>query len=259
MQGVGLNSLLCEKEEVMRVLMFLTAVSAFGQTAAPPAFEVASVKVSSEAAGRPSEDVTPAGVTFRNANLTLIMRWAYKLPASQISGPPWLEDERFDIVAKAAGPAKEDEMRPMMQTLLTERFKLQVHRETRTMPVFALVEAKGGHKMKPSSPDSKAEAKQDPVKGSIVTGATMAELALDMAGPLNAPVLDMTGLKGGYDFIINIRAHLPTDRKPGDPPPDPAVIFMEAVQKDLGLRLEPRKAPVEVLVIDHMERRPIEN
>lgn len=243
----------------MRLVLLLTAVSAFAQTARPPAFEVASLKVSSEAAGRVSSDVAPAGVTFRNASLTIIMRWAYKLPACQISGPTWLADERFDIVAKAAGPSKEDEMRPMMQTLLTERFKLEVHRETRTMQGFALMEAKGGHKMKPSGPDSPAEAIQDPVKGSIVTGASMAELAEDLAGPLNAPVLEMTGLKGRYDFIINIRAHLPTDRKPGDPPPDPADIFMEALQQDLGLKLEPRKAPVEVLVIDHMERRPIEN
>ena len=147
----------------------------------------------------------------------------------------------------------------MLRGLLAERFKLALHRETRTLPVYALVVAKGGHRMKPSE-SSGASTVEDPKRGAITHGVSMEELAGDLSDSrdFNAAVIDKTGLNGRFDFEINIKKYVPVYR-PGDPPPDVFAILQEALEKELGLKLESRKATVEVLVIDHVEKAPVEN
>jgi uncharacterized protein (TIGR03435 family) len=107
-------------------LLLLTSVAAFSQTAEPPAFEVASIK--SVQPGKESIEALPGSVNIRNMPLRGCIRWAYDVQDAQITGPVWLNDVRFDIWAKAATPAKEAELRQMMQTLLAQRFQFAAHR-----------------------------------------------------------------------------------------------------------------------------------
>jgi uncharacterized protein (TIGR03435 family) len=245
-------------------LLTVLACAAYGQT-----FEVASVKVSQlfrqggEGSRRSKIDTTPGSLTMYNVGLPEVIRWAYNVTPFQI-GPGLTDGDRYDILAKAAGPATVDEMRPMLQKLLAERFKLAVHRETKEMSAYALVEAKGGHKMKQS------EAGDGP--GIVPTEgpsrialdahkASLDQLGLFLSGPLRTPVVDMTGLKGKFDFVLDITAYIPQekDRQPGEPPPDPVSVLQTVLPKQLGLRLDARKLPIEMVMIDHVEKTPVEN
>src|SRR5262249_33797568 len=89
--------------------------------------------------------------------------------------------------------------------------------------------------------------------------ATLDQLAMFLSGPLRTPVVDMTGLNGRYDFEFDISDYRPKEPVPGEPPPDPVSILQSALPKQLGLRLEARKLPIEMLVIDHIESKPVEN
>src|SRR5215475_12635929 len=118
-------------------------------------FEVATVKARDTAApGRPDIQTVPGTVTMKNVALQHLLIWSFKISPSQIVNSPGNNADRYDIVAKAAGPAKVDEMRLMMQSRLAERFKLAMHREKREISAYVLIEAKGGHKLTPSdAPD----------------------------------------------------------------------------------------------------------
>src|SRR5690349_3137039 len=124
--------------------------------AARPAFEVASVKVHIRTPGplRAYSHVQPAGIDFNNVALKGCIRSAYGMEAYRIlGGPDWTASERYDIVAKAAAAAPKDQLMLMLQTLLEDRFKLKVHRETRELPVYGLVVARNGPKLRPGKED----------------------------------------------------------------------------------------------------------
>jgi uncharacterized protein (TIGR03435 family) len=171
--------------------------------------------------------------------------------------------DRFDITAKAAGPAKSDEMRIMLQNLMKERFKLAFHRETKEISAYALVEAKGGHKLKVSeAADGRGVLPVNKEGKMALTGqsATLDQLTMFLAGPLRAPVIDQTGLKGRYDFEFDLTSFgLQGPPPAGEAPPDPVSVLQAALPKQLGLKLEARKMPIEMLVIDHIEKAPTEN
>jgi uncharacterized protein (TIGR03435 family) len=229
-------------------------------------FEVASVKASElfrkggEGSRRSKIDVSPGTLTMRNVGLREAIIWAYKVSPFQMSGTEVPETEHFDIVAKAAGPAKTDEMRPMLQALLAERFKLALHREVKEMSAYALVEAKGGHKLKESElADGPGVAPMETKMALNGQKASLDQLAMFLSGPLRTPVVDMTGLKGKYDFVFDVSAYVPMERQQGEPPPDPVSVMQILLPKQLGLKLEGRKLPIETLVIDHCEKVPVEN
>jgi uncharacterized protein (TIGR03435 family) len=260
----------------LSALLVFLAASALAQNAPAPAFDVASVKINKEyvptevSTWKRQVEIRPGTFTMRNVSMIELLKFAYHVQRYQIAGPEWfdvrrpgwsrLDAARYDVLAKASGPASEDEMRPMLQALLADRFHLTLHRETRTLPVLALVEAKGVHKMRPSKADHAEEGKQDPQRGNIARGVSMPEIASELSDTrdLDAAVIDATGLKGRFDFEINIRKYFP-QLKPGDPPPDVLSIVAEALQQEIGLKLEPRKMPIEVLVIDHIDKSPAEN
>jgi uncharacterized protein (TIGR03435 family) len=247
-------------------LAFFLAVSALAQNPPAPAFDVATIKLNPDYRQNDGRTwaghirATPSTLSMTNVPLETLITWAYHVPRTQLSGPAWLDGDRFDVQAKAPGPAKEDEMRPMMQALLAERFHLEAHRETRTMSVYAIVEAKTGHKMRPSQLTEVQEGKEDPKSGHVVRGAAIPEIAFELsdARDIKALVVDASGLKGRFDFEINIAKYVPP-MKPGDPPPDIVSILQEAFQQELGLKLESRKMPMEVLVIDRIDKTPAEN
>jgi uncharacterized protein (TIGR03435 family) len=235
------------------------AARAFGQAAPAPAFEVASIKPSQAEPGSGSGISSDKGrISARNVTLRRCIRGAYNVPETQVlGGPKWIDDERYDINAKAAGPADDPEMMVMLQSLLAERFKLVFHRETRPLPGYALVVGKGGLKANPSAPD--APSRTSGRRGSIeAQQCTMARLAQRLTDVLHLPVADLTAVDGNFDFKLQ---WVPDDglaRSPsvGDKTPaaDTGPSIFAALQEQLGLKLESRKVPTEVLVIDRADK-----
>jgi len=252
----------------------LLASSALAQTPAPLTFDVASVKINAEYSQanrntwQSSIKSSPGSVTMRNVNLTMITAWAFHVQRPQVSGPQWLDDNRYDISAKAATPAEDDQLRLMLQSLLADRFKFTSHRDTRTMEVMAFILPKSGHKMKVSDIEGPPQSTQDPERGVIVKGAPLSAIAEDLSKELNMPLLNMTGLEGRFDFSLKPEKYVAEMRArvmaggPQSMPPEAQLkltLMEQIVEGELGLRLESRKAPVELIVIDHVEKTPAEN
>jgi uncharacterized protein (TIGR03435 family) len=246
-------------------LLLAWAALAYTQT-----FEVASLKVlppvnDGDRRTPPSIEPTTGNLAMRNVGMPELIMWAYKVGRAQVSNPEvaMAVTGRFDIIAKAAGPAKTDEMRVMLQALLAERFKMATHRETKEVSAYVLVEAKGGHKMKVSeAADGRGVLPvQQPGKMALSgQSATLDQLTMFLSGPLRIPVIDMTGLKGRYDFEFDLTSFgVNGPPPPGEAPPDPVAVLQAALPRQLGLKLESRKMPVEMLVIDHVEKSPVEN
>jgi uncharacterized protein (TIGR03435 family) len=186
------------------------------------------------------------------------IQWAYHLQTIQVTGPGWIDSERYDIVAKAAGPVSTDQVRQMMQSLLAQRFKLVFHKETKEMPAYVVSVAKGGHKLKPSEGEGEMDVK--PMAGGKVAAAfthvTLAQFSEMMSSPLQAVVVDQTGLTGGWDFTLDMSSFMmmkPTGIE------DAIGMIIQAANEQLGIKIEEKKVPTEVLIVDHAERVPVEN
>jgi uncharacterized protein (TIGR03435 family) len=180
---------------------------------------------------------------------------AYHLTDYQLSGgPDWFDNDRFDLEAKAATPADENQLRLMLQTLLAERFKLVARRATKEMPVYALTVAKSGptiHELKPGDPFPKTAKEmaaltklrdiQGTPAGAWSDRGTMQYFAdkLSRNPSIDRPVLDKTGLQGVYLILVRWGTE---------------DSFMAAVEEQFGLKFEPQKAPMDTLVIDHIEK-----
>jgi uncharacterized protein (TIGR03435 family) len=212
---------------------------------------------------------------MRNVSLKMLIQTAYDLrgldAGQRISGGPgWLDSTRYDVEAEAAEPVPEAELKRMLQSLLAERFQLALHRETREMPGYTLVIAKRGPKLKEAKADEERKGLWQ-LGGGPLTGqaASMQMLAQVLAGHLGRPISDGTGLTGAYDFTLTwtpdeseqgglqsalanlppeVAAQLSRNRDPNAPS------LFTALQEQIGLRLEPQKKPVDVLVIDHAEQ-----
>lgn len=250
--------------------LLIFANTAFAQsTAVLQAFEVGSVKptkMSNIEATKGGEhiDSSPASLTMRGVSLATCLKWAYDVKDYQISGPAWMGSDRFDIVAKAADPTPESQMRLMLQSLLADRFKLTLHREQREMQVYALIQGKNPPKLRKSETNSEAGVK---ITGNNVTfpGFSMEQLAGLLTKQMDRPVLDMTGLTGQFDFTIDVSASLDDSPQRADLSPivKAKMLFgrglLPIVQEQLGLKVEARKLPAEMLVIDRAERIPTEN
>jgi uncharacterized protein (TIGR03435 family) len=250
-------------------IALLMSLAGFGQPGGlPQAFEVASVKVSQigraggEGSRRERVDHTPGSLTMRNVSMKSAIGWAYTVKSYQVSGPAWLETERYDINGKAAGEVGEDQLRLMLQTLLTDRFKLTFHREEKVLPVYALVVGKGGPKFKES--ETQGEMVMQPGGRGKFSGMaqrlTMAQ-AVDMLSqaPLGRPVVDETGLKGRYDITIDVAAYLGNEAQMKEFQADPTQLIFAVIQEQLGLKLESKKTTVQMLIVDGAEKAPTEN
>jgi uncharacterized protein (TIGR03435 family) len=239
-----------------------SATAAAAQPADAPAFDVASIRMSEK--NRPGGDTpfqdniqaTPGSLTMRNVTLADSIAWAYHVFEFQVSGPDWSGSARYDIVAKAAGPATEPELRRMLQTLLADRFKLTLHRETKEMGAYLLLVGKNGPKVQESKTEGDSNIQPD-LRTLTLTVQRMpvSQLVRFLARVFHAPVVDMTGLTGRYDLTINGSKYMP---QPGETP-DPLSLIQTGLQQELGLKLEFKKTAVDLLVVDSAEKAPIEN
>jgi len=245
----------------------------------PLTFEVASVKEAAAccAPGQwPSNRPGADRLTFRNVTLWYCITYAYGVKSYQLSGPDWLKTPRFDIVAKGSEGTRHEQLPEMMQTLLAERFKLQVHHESREIGGLALLAGKDGPKLSPAAtelPDGAKIGMSMSADGTMrmdVRNGSMATLATNLTGLLGRPVIDRTGLTGRYDFVIEFsrndsagtRGSGGYNEPPSMPPApsgaEPGLSVFSTIRK-LGLRLEAEKFPTDVVVVDQAERTPTGN
>jgi uncharacterized protein (TIGR03435 family) len=230
-------------------------VGIWAQSAADPrpAFEVASVKPTPPG-NFGNTSWSPYGTNryaATNATLELLVQLAYGMPSDQISGFEKLGSEHYDVSVKAEDGVllTLDQLQPRIQRLLEERFKLATHREQKEYDGYALVVAKGGPRLKPTAGVSE--------NGMIYPGGlrlmntTLAGFAGSLRSPAGRPVIDKTGIRGNYDFTLSYA-------RDGDADSTLPSLFT-ALQEQFGLRLESSKVPLEVLVIDQVEKVPSEN
>jgi len=226
----------------------------------PAAFEVASIKPSriwragaEGGSSRSKIETTPNRLTMENIDLNECIQWAYGAKGDQVSGPN-LGGERYDILAKSAGPVPVNELKIMLQDLLAKRFQLVLRRDTKLFSVYELVVAKRGSKL-PAPKAADDSSRHHAVEllprvedGSFVFQETsMTEFAekLSMLRGVERPVLDRTGIKGYFDITLKGAATAVRNEE--------STLFA-IVEEQLGLKLVPAKDPLEVLVIEHAEK-----
>lgn len=238
-------------------LFIYAALGAFAQSATAPVFEVASIKPSKAEEGHSSWTSRHGNLDMHNMSLRAIILAAYDIKDYQLTGPDWLEKERFDIVAKAPSVTEDGAMPRLMQGLLADRFHLAVHRETKPVPAYALVIAKGGlkiHEVEPGVNSSNNSRRgNDGIIRLTAQRVSMERLAAMLLRTLNRPVVDRTGLTGVFDFKLEWAAEEKTDAAAAGPS------IFTALPEQLGLKLQPDKLPLELLVVDGCDKVPTEN
>jgi uncharacterized protein (TIGR03435 family) len=233
-------------------------------SAPPPAFDAASVKRSPPqplGKGGSSMKADPGRLTCTNVPLKRYLITAWGLKDYQVSAPDWMNDERYELTATMPAGTPPHEVLLMLQALLVDRFKLATHRETKELAVYALVVDRNGLKLKPAEGFGTGVS-SSPTRRSMRANVTMKSFAGTLSGLLDRPVVDMTGLTGGF----NISLEWAPDEMPSNPNgsegraadgvPGPTIY---TALHEVGLKLESRKAPVEVLVVDRAEKVPVEN
>ncbi len=241
-----------------------TLLISMGLAQAPPAFDAASVRLSKPEERAAAAEFLPGGRFRANIALRYIIERAYEVEDYQLVGDPaWAKTDRYSIEAKADDASDnhvtDDQLHQMVQALLASRFGLKIHRETRDLPVYALVVGKNGPKL-----TAAADATQcgghgcfGIGKGSFsAKGATMPWTAKTLNRIMDRPVMDRTQLSGNYDFTLHFdpsTASSPMMAAVSTEDSSQGSIFT-AIQEQIGLRLDPRKEPIEILVIDQVER-----
>ncbi len=219
---------------------------------AAASFDAATIKPASpEEAPYSGEDGRNGVLKMWNVSLKRCIRYAYKIPEDRIlGGPKWIEELSYDILAKADHPAAEPELLTMLQPLLADRFRLQVHHETRTVSGYTLTVAKGGIKAELADPARNPSGNGG--RGFFdVMAAPPSTLTFRLSALLGRPVIDMTGEKRRFDFHLR---WTPDDAPAGgDFGARDAPALLTALQEQLGLKVESGKVSAEVLVVDHAE------
>jgi uncharacterized protein (TIGR03435 family) len=218
--------------------------------AQPPAFEAATIKPSVDRPGHSGSHGRTGMIVLTGQTLKGLICNAYQVRDFQVSGGPrWIDGDRFDVNAKAAGAEEGRQLLAMLQTLLADRFQLVIHHEQKIAPAFALVLMKSGLKIKPV--EGATGSSSNGGKGQFtVTGMTMSKFADLLSRELKSPVVDLTETPGAYDFKLEWSID-------GDANDDQSSLFA-ALQSQLGVKLESRKLPIDLIVVDKAEK-PSEN
>lgn len=240
--------------------VFFAVVALYAQDPRP-AFEAATIKVNSSGNTNSRMDGTRTQLIVSNQTLKRLIERAYNVKPFQVTGPTWMEDVRFDIAAKYPADLKLDQRMPMLRTLLEDRLKLAVHKASKDMPGYALQVTKGGFKARPLPDDGNSSIHHDGDGGinTMTAHTSMAGLAEWFSRQLNETVVDATSLRGTYAFgfrwTVDDQALARAD---GDKEAARFAALQEALST-IGLRLHAQKVPVEIIVVDHVERLPVEN
>lgn len=263
--------------EVMSQFVFLATLASFGaggarahaQDAAAahavammpqdadPDWEVVSVRPSDPNAKNDGFDVRGRHEVIQNQPVEIMLMMAYGMQKSQLLNlPDWARTDRFDVdgVSDVEGQPDVRQFQSMVRKLLGERFGLKYHHDQREMPVFALTVARGGAKLTPSKGDPNGLPRDEGVGGGTIRthhfiNTSMPDLALLLLLDVDRPIVDQTGLEGRYDFQLRWSRDEANIADPNAPPG-----LFTAFQEQLGLKLEPVRAPADVLVIDHVDR-----
>lgn len=283
------------------MLTLAVAAMAVAQTPTGPHFEVASIRPSStEPEGQVNVGLHMDGAQVRVARLTLrdYIGIAYRMKVAQISGPDWIASDRFDISATIPAGGTTEQIPEMFQALLADRFQVKFHHENRDFPVYALLQGKGPLKLKEVPPDPNAPATPPPID--VKAGGSVKGVNIDLGGGrtfsfvpnkfgvhkmtmdlfarylerfVDRTIVNMTGLKGEYDFTFDIS---PDDYLPllvrsainaGATLQPQALRLAEGYSsaglsdalQTIGLKLDARKAPLDVIVVDDAKKTPTEN
>ena len=252
-----------------------------GQNTIAPAPAFATVSITPNQSGSYSVGLmfAPGGFTSKNASLQQVIRAAYGVEDDRISGAPaWLESEKYDVEAKVSASGSDDvrklsidqrisEQKSMLQTLLADRLKLALHRETRDLNVYALIIAKNGPKLQESKPgDTYPNGFRGPGavprpggihfdgQKLIAQAVPIGPLLFHLSRQLHRTILDETALSGTYDFTLKLPDGVPLGIDNAPPPESYAPAVSAAIDEQLGLKLAPKNVPLEILVIDHVEK-----
>jgi uncharacterized protein (TIGR03435 family) len=260
------------KRHQMRTALTYVAlvVWSLSASAQSPTFAVASVKPSQRTVGPDYNNriaISPTGLTGRNVTLKRLIAEAYNLQPYQVTGGPnWLGAAEYDLDAKADTSATRQQLRMMLQALLTDRFRLAFHRDTKELRVYELVTDKGGPKIRPVK-DAESQAVTNnsaglgAFRGDLQQFANLLALQLtipviddpgrpSIASGAPTPVIDKTGLTGIYEIALELKPESAGDM---------FAFLQRALPEQLGLKLESRKAPVEILIVDSAEKTPTAN
>jgi uncharacterized protein (TIGR03435 family) len=255
---------------VFVALILINSVG-FGQSMAPPKYEVSSIKPTAGSDDRHAFRIESDGTLYATGiTLRRLMMTGYDLQGFRfIGGPGWLAAKRWDVQAKPSRPASDKETRPMLRALLEDRFQLKDHSETRNMPVYELTVASRGSKLQRVQDGNFTQDIRIGNGAIRFTKATVATFASQLTYALARPVIDKTGITGEFNIALEWTPVPGEDGGPttsGLPPgtPEQAASILDgpsiftAIEEQLGLRLKPGRGPVEVVVIDSV-RMPAAN
>jgi uncharacterized protein (TIGR03435 family) len=242
------------------------------QSSDGPRFEVASIKLSKDPAPGGDVSITPGRFRGKDLALQWLILTAWRINSKFLSGnlPNWTIDERYDIDARTTGSASEEQVLAALRELLKERFQLQEHRATKEEPVYFLTVARGGIKMQtgncvPVKKDLPNECYRRTDEGLITTidwrgvrmsdpeGVAYRTFAGHFSGMNNRVIIDKTGLTGTYNVHLQWERD-PSATAPAESAGPHAPSLFDAMEKQLGLRLEGGRGPVEYLVVDRVEK-----
>jgi uncharacterized protein (TIGR03435 family) len=254
-------------------VLFSAALLAQAPARIPPdlRFEVASLKpakANQQGGIRPA----PGGQRYEaiNCPIKVMIEVAYRIKTDQImGGPAWLDYDRFDMEAKAEKPSSADELHVMLMNMLVDRLQLKFHHEKKDMQMYALTVDRGGPKLTPHQAANAGEPWIDESEEQFLhvklkaTSSPMDYFTFRLSQFMDRPVVDLTGLQGGYDFNVEFTREPPpgfpqNGKINGEDPDTSGPTVFAAVKRQLGLELKAQKGPVDVVVIDHVER-PTEN
>jgi uncharacterized protein (TIGR03435 family) len=240
---------------------FLAAGAIWAQTPdVRPAFEAVTVKPNTTGSGGSSSNGNRSQILMVNQTLKRLVERAYNVKPFQVTGPEWMENVHFDIAAKYPENTRNEDRPAMLRTLLEDRFKLATHSEARQMPGYTLVVGKGGLKIKPVETDKDGGTDSNSSNNSVtlkVTAISMGELADYLARRVGSAVIDSTGVEGAYTFELHWALDA-SNTGAVDRGADEFAAIQDAIGT-LGLHLQAQKVPVQMVVVDHVERVPTEN
>jgi len=197
---------------------------------------------------------------MRSVTLKGAIAWAWSVMDNEVQGPGWLDRDYYDVIAKTSAPHTEDDLRRMFQAALAERFGVSVHRERKMMQAYVLTVDKTGLKMTETTSEGESTIEPQPKRMALaMRGTSMSEIATIISRVLQTPVVDETHLTGRYDAVFDMTKYAQDMHPAEGAPVDMAGVMTTALREEIGLRIEPKRTAVDIVVVDHAQKMPEAN